>query len=393
MNRPIATLLLSLSLACSSEKTLPVETVKAPESLTVSSVTPDPVSETLGNIRFQLKDPEKATSEEKAAFFEHLRAAYKKVSDFLGSEVMTSAEPRTFMVSIGKGNPRGLTRWSASMSGFDENVVPKNVSVKSTELFFGNTDEDNIAHELVHVFAQAPLVLSRVFYEGSAHAIDRHLYPHSNSQGDALRAILAQPKARPILDKGWDFTPLDVSSKGGIQDGDLGNFVTLEWEKEWSEFEMANPGFLRAFYQEVAARRGTEGSVLSREELIAIGQKVNPKFSTWFAAQKSFRPLGTGSKGTEAFVGALAKGNTDGIAFNFKLNPGKLGGTEGNKAYTPPSVHTAGISEWGVCLVKGKKERSCTPFKPAENAVVLHNPTKYPLSFVVDGKEKEVFNP
>jgi len=126
---------------------------------------------TLGNIRLHLQDQGNLSNKEVNILFKRLEAAYAKLTDYFGTDIMTAQKPIDCPIIIkpktsafqphGRVTRKGLTSNLNRETG-ELTFTPQ----KAVTLTLSTPEEDYIAHEMVHLFVQAQINLSETFFEG-----------------------------------------------------------------------------------------------------------------------------------------------------------------------------------------------------------------------------------
>jgi hypothetical protein len=262
----------------------------------------------LGNVHFQLQDPEKIPPAERTTLFANMEKAYAKLSAYFGEEVMTLAQPYSCTLNL-KAKTRkdlsyGETKWETQFHAQQQGGDLEFDKPKSVTLTLWTTSESYIAHEFVHLFAQPPIMLSQAFFEGHAYAIQNNLYGEQPGGGENHK-LMENPKTRQLLDVGFDYNLFERDYlKGGVQDHGLNLFLKTKWEMEWTEFLKDNNGFFKKFYSEISKKKKQGKTTFTKNELLEIAETCSPNFDDWYTKKiKSMK--GIGENGTESVVKAV----------------------------------------------------------------------------------------
>jgi hypothetical protein len=245
---------------------------------------------TLGNVHFHLQEQGNLTNAEVNTLFQNLEAAYSKLENYFGEDVMTMQSPIDCPIIIqpktSEFQPMGRVRWLGVNANLNTDTgdlhftPPKNVT-----LTLRTTDEDFIAHELVHLLAQANINLSETFHEGHAHAIQKHLYGDAVVEGETNK-IAGNKAVREALNIGLDDNMYDRNRMGGgVQNNELNLVLKIMWEMQWRNYLKENPDYFKKFYREIARRKKAGTYTLSKEDFMEISEEVSPGFKEWMHKQ------------------------------------------------------------------------------------------------------------
>lgn len=295
----------------------------APKS--ASSVVPEnPVKNeiVLGkNVRFYFQNENDFSDRDRAVIFANMQKAYDKLEAFLGQEVMTSYGNFVVPIIAPRGGEQGAKLLFENIpSRFDlqhggEPLVMGRVSPAS--LMIEVKDEDVIAHELVHLFAQFnDTISSQAFTEGHAYAIQALNYGfHKNVQADEL---VKNSAISAVIDEGLDSNGIDQGRGGGVQNRLLDRLLASRWMLVWLEYAKKDPNFFKIFYTELGRQRNAGKVNFFKDDLLQIAAGVTPGFRDWYENQPSLKSLGSNQK-EHNVVKAIKVDSTHMVLFDFSV--------------------------------------------------------------------------
>lgn len=274
---------------------------------------------TLGNVTFQLENPEALSEEETYQLFKNFEQAYGKLVDYFGPELVSMDEPMTLPIRI---NPnlqyQGLIYRDVqgNISDMDRNIdLLENFVFSDAEIIIlKNLNERTIFHELFHLFFHGPGFCSTAFKEGHAHLIEELVY--SASESDQKRdSIVSNPRISTILDMGLDYPDFHRNLNSGITDNDLSILAHGKWKAFWQKALEKDPNFLRKFYLRIKEHRHR---VFPKRELLEIASEVSEPFQELYQEEGTcIRDIGETGYHLVTEAVAITDQNTI-IVFNFR---------------------------------------------------------------------------
>ncbi len=302
---------------CKKEKK-PKKSRKSPEEV------PETKAITLGNVRFVLDEiPQNLSSSERERVFLNFKTAYQKLVDYFGIEQMTFEESLTLPINIKKDlHPEGQIAFHENITLNDEGEVKSHDSLVIDEFVLRSIEEDNIAHEMVHLFLQKLSFYSMAFVEGHAHAIQNLLFDVKGRENSPISAPESDGVSE-VLNIGLDFNRLDLDPyNGGIRDELLNMIAQGKWARAWKEFVELHPNFLKDFYKKINELRKNGKKFFLKKDLQSVASHVSTAFDQWFihGEGRSLQELGEG--GVSLVFEAIRLPEEQAlILFNFQTRP------------------------------------------------------------------------
>jgi len=262
------------------------EATTHPTATATTNETVEKVEVTLGNVHFHLQEQGNLSSEEINMLFRNIEAAYQKLTDYFGKDVMTKQQPTDCPIIVHPKNSEFQAHGSVDWHGVNYTLTQKTGELQFTpptrvSLTLRSMAEDVIAHEFVHLFIQANINLSEAFFEGHAHAIQKHLYGEAVQYGQA-NIIADDKKVQQELNIGLDDNMFDRNIfKAGVQNNELNLVMKLIWQRKWQDYLREDPEYFKKFYTKIAELKKSGTFVLSKQELMQISDQVSPGFQKW----------------------------------------------------------------------------------------------------------------
>jgi hypothetical protein len=254
---------------------------------------PTPEQITLGGATFLIGPESGFTPEERVEVVKKMQAAHARLSAELGEDVMTLLEPANMPVQkkVCQGCPNGRVVWTTGKIEFDEGFKPHwgEEDFQGVALELSELDEDTIAHEFLHFFAQHSIFWSEAFYEGVVHGTTLHLYPNPKLDGPRQNALdLVRNRCGKLLfDQGWDYSQADTALHGGVQDVHARNLLHAHFMVNWGDFVNQHPDFPKKFFKQILEGRRQGKVDFSKAELFEIAVEAEPEFAAWFENEGS----------------------------------------------------------------------------------------------------------
>lgn len=260
----------------------------------------------LGKVNFFLQNPDALSSGRRRELFTNMQNAFNRLKNYFGEDTMTMYEPLGFPVIVrdqesqGHAVEHGYASWEVQLKFSASGELQIEGRPTPKELVLNEISEHVIAHELVHLFLQAPGFWSQAFFEGHAYVIENLLYPESN-RGD-MHELMGIPEVGVLFRDGLDHNIYDQSLQGGIQNPLLNRLALVGWELDHEDFLRRHPDFLKLFYVEIARQKKRGTVSFSKDDLIAIAIHIDSDFDAFYRAS-SLREIG--ENGSHAVVQSI----------------------------------------------------------------------------------------
>lgn len=233
----------------------------------------------LGNVRFVLQNPEAISDSQKQALFEMMNSAYSRLVNEFGDELMQWDEPLDLPIIIDRSFSKNK-KGELNMGKID--VVTNNLGEpiptqpnKPTSLNLRQeVPESTLAHEFVHLYLQASVMLSDAFKEGHAYAITNKLY----NNREVTDPIFSTPEIEDLLNFPVDFMG-HAGQPGFRPNKALYSLYRVKWRNDWLKVNQNDPDFFKNFYAQLARMRQAGKHYFTRGELIKMAEKTSPAFS------------------------------------------------------------------------------------------------------------------
>lgn len=262
------------------------EATTHPTAVETTNETVEKTEVTLGNVHFRLREQSNLTNAEVNTLFRNIEAAYQKLTDYFGKDVMTQQKPIDCPIIVHPKNSKYQANGNVNWLGVNYTLNPRTKELQFTPptnvtLTLRSVAEDVIAHEFVHLFIQANINLSETFFEGHAHALQKHLYGEAVKYGQA--SVIADNKeVRQELNIGLDDNMFDRNTfEAGVQNNELKLVLKLIWQSKWQEYLREDSDYFKKFYTKIAELKKSGTFKLSKQELMQISEQVSPGFLKW----------------------------------------------------------------------------------------------------------------
>lgn len=279
----------------------------------------------LGNVRFVLeKYPTNFSSAERARLFANMKRAYDKLSEYFGVDLMAFESAMTLPIHIDpKMGAEGQVVFQDT-TYIDREGLPHQRNIVYQSFNLKSIDEDNLAHEMTHLFLQRCSFYSMAFTEGHGYAMQEVLY--GKRWGNELPIAAAYVDGvSDILNVGLDFNRVDVEPfKGGLKDHMLEMVAYGKWRRVWSDFVKEHPDFLKNFYKRVAELRNGGKTYFPKADLVSVASEVLDDFHDWYRSGKGRSLQDLGEDGERVvFRGIKVPDQSMLLIFNFRTGKRK----------------------------------------------------------------------